>query len=81
MTDEQLIDMMKKGMRLRRSSVHSTWYGVLENFRHTGDRKQIGRLLHNKRIKYTGPLQLEVKLNEKSNSDVRPVRQRAPKAN
>ena len=64
MTDQELLDKLNAGMSLKRSSIHSNWYGVLDNFRHTGDRQQIMRLLRCGKLKYTGPRQLEVKIND-----------------
>ena len=70
MTDEQLMEKLRDGMTLKRSSLHSAWFGVIGNFRHAGDKRQIMRLVQSGKLRYTGPRQLEVKINENNNSQM-----------
>ena len=64
MSDEELINHLKQGMRLSRSSLKSRWYGVKGNLRHTGNPLQIIRMVREGKLRFTGPRQLEVKIND-----------------
>lgn len=64
MTDEELIEKLKSGMRMTRSSLRSRWYGVIGNLRHTGNPLQITRLVKSGKLRFTGPRQIEVKVND-----------------
>lgn len=64
MSDEELIDHLKQGMRLSRSSLRSRWYGVKGNLRYTGNPLQITRMVREGKLRFTGPRQLEVKVHD-----------------
>lgn len=70
MTDEELLNKLSEGMTLKRSSIYSNWFGVMGSLRHTGDKRQIMRLVQAGKLRYTGPRQLEVKINENDNRNL-----------
>ena len=52
MNDAELIAKLSAGMKLKRSTMRSNWYGVLDNTRHWIDSMQIYRLIRDGKLVY-----------------------------